>query len=269
MIHLSGPQRARSPLDTCLPASHERSNGSMNPRWPTAQDQKKNGSTSSSLRVQMWTSFKFGKPLRLETRVSMLLRSATQILTPPTHPSFPGRHTDMNTPSKPSSVPTFGTNPSVPFTFQPNPPNPPNVQDWAPPTNFSAEKAVRQEEISSGGVRNLPKVRGRALGRTVEESGGESSLGRDGDKPPRPDVQNIHYNFNMQLPTPPKADTPYVLLRLAVRPLIRLLHHALPSCTRSPRLTAVVRDVQPAPCGPTTTIPPGEILSCRRQGHVA
>jgi hypothetical protein len=79
--------------------------------------------------------------------------------------------------------------------------------------NFSAEKAFRQEEISSGGVRNLPKVRGRALGRTVEESGGESSLGRDGDKPPQPYVQNIHYNFNMQLPTPPKADTPYVLLR--------------------------------------------------------
>ena len=123
----------------------------------------------------------------------------------------------MNVPPKPSSVPTFGTNSSVPFTFQPTPPNPPNVQDWAPPTNFSAEKVFRQEEIPSGGVRNLKKVRqkvrGRALGHTVEESGGETFLGRDGDKPPQPYVQNIHYNFNMQSPAPPKADTPYVLLR--------------------------------------------------------
>jgi hypothetical protein len=57
--------------------------------------------------------------------------------------------------------------------------------------------------------------------------------------------------------------------RFAVRPLIRLLHYALPSCTRSPRISVVVRDVQPAPCRPTATIPSGEVFSCRRQGHVA
>ena len=37
-----------------------------------------------------------------------------------------------------------------------------------------------------------------------------------------------------------------------------------------PRLSAVVvRDVQPAPCGPTATIPSSEVLSCRCQGGYA
>lgn len=156
----------------------------------------------------------------------------------------------MNPPSTPSSVPTFGTNPNVPFIFQSPPLKSPYVHAWAPPDDFSPEKAFPQEEIrdvdmaepsppkpqetgadgrrtmSLGAVRRVfksrQKARGRTLGQTVEEeSSGESCLGSDDDgsdkehfKSRQPLVRKLshHYTLNMPSPAPLKADTPYVLL---------------------------------------------------------
>ena len=158
-----------------------------------------------------------------------------------------GTHTDMNPPSTPSSsAPTFGTNPSVPFIFQSPPPKSPYVHAWAPPVDFSPEKAFPQEEIRDvdmaepsppkpqdtgadgrramalGAVRRVFKSRQKARGKAlVEESGGESSLGSDDDgsdnehfKSRQSHVQKLshHYTLNMPSPAPQKADTPYVLL---------------------------------------------------------
>ncbi|KAI0252661.1 Di-sulfide bridge nucleocytoplasmic transport domain-containing protein [Lactifluus subvellereus] len=156
-------------------------------------------------------------------------------------------HTDMNPPVTPSSVPTFGTNPSVPFIFQSPPPKSPHVHAWAPPANFSPEKAFPQEEIKDvdmaepsppkpletgmdgrrtmalGAVRRVfksrQKARSRVLAHTVEENSEESSASDDGSgderiKSRQPQVQKLshHYTVNMSSPAPLQTDTPYVLL---------------------------------------------------------
>ncbi|KAI9512313.1 Di-sulfide bridge nucleocytoplasmic transport domain-containing protein [Russula earlei] len=158
-------------------------------------------------------------------------------------------HTDMNPPpSTPSSVPTFGTNPSVPFIFQSPQPKSPYVHAWAPPENFSPEKAFPQEDIRDvdmaepsppkpletgtdgrrtialGAVRRVynsrQKARSRrALPHAVEENSGESSASDDGSDEEglgshRPHVRKLshHYTLNMPSPTSPRTDTPYVLL---------------------------------------------------------
>jgi hypothetical protein len=159
-----------------------------------------------------------------------------------------GTHTDMNPPLTPSSVPTFGTNPSVPFIFQSPPPKSPHVHAWAPPENFSPEKAFPQEEIKDvdmaepsppkpsletgadgrrtmalGAVRRVfrsrQKARSRALAHAVEENSGESSASDDGSdeerfksRPPHVRKLSHHYTLNMPSPAPLKTDTPYVLL---------------------------------------------------------
>jgi hypothetical protein len=64
------------------------------------------------------------------------------------------------------------------------------------------------------------KARGRALGHTVEDDGGEpSSASDDGSdeghfKELQPHVRKLshHYTLNMPSPAPLKADMPYVLL---------------------------------------------------------
>lgn len=156
-------------------------------------------------------------------------------------------HTDMNPPFTPSSVPAFGTNSNVPFIFRSPPPKSPYVHAWAPPADFSPEKAFPQEEIRDvdmvepsppkpqetgvdgrrtmalGAVRRVfksrQKTRGRTLGHTVEDEGGESSVSDDGSdeehfKARQPHVRKLshHYTLNMPSPAPLKADTPYVLL---------------------------------------------------------
>jgi hypothetical protein len=171
-------------------------------------------------------------------------------LAPKTNPPWrrTGTHTDMNPPLTPSSVPTFGTNPSVPFIFQSPPPkSSPNVHAWAPPANFSPEKAFPQEEIKDvdmaepsppkpqeagndgrrtmalGAVRRVyksrQKARSRALTHAIEENSGESSGSDDGSdderfKSRQPHVRKLshHFTLNMPSPAPLKADTPYVLL---------------------------------------------------------
>ncbi|KAH9982190.1 Di-sulfide bridge nucleocytoplasmic transport domain-containing protein [Lactifluus volemus] len=146
-------------------------------------------------------------------------------------------HTDMNPPATPSSIPTFGTNPSVPFIFQSPPPKSPQVHAWTPPANFSPEKAFPQEEINDVDMAepSPPKPqeaaadgrRTMALGgaeeskalahHTVEENDEESSdsdgSGEERFKPRQPHVQKLshHYTVNMS-PAPLKTDTPYVLL---------------------------------------------------------
>ncbi|KAI0005425.1 Di-sulfide bridge nucleocytoplasmic transport domain-containing protein [Russula compacta] len=165
-----------------------------------------------------------------------------------THPlPRAGTHTDMNSPFTPSSVPTFGANPNVPFIFQSPPPKSPHVHAWAPPENFSPERAFPQEEIKDvdmaepsppkslegglesrrtmalGAVRRVFKSRQKARSRTVahaiEENSGESSAGDDGSdeerfKSHQPHVRKLshHYTLNMPSPAPLKTDTPYVLL---------------------------------------------------------
>ncbi|KAI0307529.1 Di-sulfide bridge nucleocytoplasmic transport domain-containing protein [Multifurca ochricompacta] len=156
-------------------------------------------------------------------------------------------HTDMNPPLTPSSVPTFGTNASVPFIFQSPPPKSAYVHAWAPPDNFSPEKAFPQEEIRDvdmaepsppkpqetntdgrrtmalGAVRRVfksrQKARSKALARTVEENSEESSASDDESDDEhlvsrRSRVQKLshHYTLNMPSPPPSKTDTPYVLL---------------------------------------------------------
>ena len=154
----------------------------------------------------------------------------------------------MNPPFTPSSVPAFGTNPNVPFIFQSPPPKSPYVHAWAPPADFSPEKAFPQEDIRDvdmaepsppkphetgvdgrrtmalGAVRRVfksrQKARGRALGNTIEGDGGEpSSASDDGSdeehfRALQPHVRKLshHYTLNMPSLAPLKADTPYVLL---------------------------------------------------------
>jgi hypothetical protein len=154
----------------------------------------------------------------------------------------------MNPPFTPSSVPAFGTNPNVPFIFQSPPPKSPHVHAWAPPPDFSPEKAFPQEEIRDvdmaepsppkphetgvdgrrtmalGAVRRVfksrQKARERALGNTVEDDGGEPfSASDDGSdeehfRARQPLVRKLshHYTLNMPSPAPLKTDTPYVLL---------------------------------------------------------
>jgi hypothetical protein len=153
----------------------------------------------------------------------------------------------MNPPFTPSSVPTFGTNPSVPFIFQSPPPKSPHVHAWAPPANFSPDKAFPQEDIRDvdmeepsppkpqetgtdgrrtmalGGVRRVfksrEKARSRALAHAVEENSEESSesdveSGDERFKPRQPHVRKLshHYTVNMSSSAPLKTDTPYVLL---------------------------------------------------------
>jgi hypothetical protein len=160
---------------------------------------------------------------------------------------YTGTHTDMNPPVTPSSVPTFGTNQSVPFIFQSPPPKSPYVHPWAPPESFSPEKAFPQEEIKDvdmaelsppkgqeagtdgrrtmalGAVRRVfksrQKARSRAHGHAVEERSGESSASDDGSddehfKSRLPHVRKLehHYTVNMPSPAPLNADTPYLLL---------------------------------------------------------
>ncbi|KAH8992067.1 Di-sulfide bridge nucleocytoplasmic transport domain-containing protein [Lactarius akahatsu] len=156
-------------------------------------------------------------------------------------------HTDMNPPSTPSAVPTFGTNPSVPFIFQSPPPKSPYVHAWAPPENFSPEKAFPQEEIRDvdmaepsppkpqdtgtdgrrtmalGAVRRVyrsrQKARNRAHGYANEEDSEASLASDDGSDDERlssrrPRVQKLshHYTLNVPSPVQPKTDTPYILL---------------------------------------------------------
>jgi hypothetical protein len=154
----------------------------------------------------------------------------------------------MNPPFTPSSVPAFGTNSNVPFIFQSPPPKSPYVHAWAPPADFSPEKAITQVEIrdvdmaepsppkphESGGngrrtmalgavrrvFKSRQKARGRELGNTVEDDGGEpSSASDDGSdeehfRALQPRVRKLshHYTLNMPSPAPLKTDTPYVLL---------------------------------------------------------
>lgn len=153
----------------------------------------------------------------------------------------------MNPPLTPSSVPTFGTNPSVPFIFQSPPPKSPHVPAWAPPANFSPEKAFPQQEIKDvdmaepsppkpqetgtdgrrtmalGAVRRVfnsrQKARSKPLAHTVEENSEESSASDDGSgderiKSRQPQVRKLshHYTVNMSSPAPLQTDTPYVLL---------------------------------------------------------
>jgi hypothetical protein len=156
-------------------------------------------------------------------------------------------HTDMNPPSTPSSVPTFGTNPNIPFIFQSPPPKSPYVHAWAPPDHFSPEKAFPQEEIRDvdmgepsppkpqeagtdghrtmalGAVRRVfrsrQKVRSRARAHANEEESETSLASDDGSDderliPSRPRVQKLshHYTLNVPSPVQPKADTPLILL---------------------------------------------------------
>ncbi|KAI0296658.1 Di-sulfide bridge nucleocytoplasmic transport domain-containing protein [Russula brevipes] len=165
-------------------------------------------------------------------------------------PATPSKrtHTDMNPPFTPSSVPTFGTNPSVPFIFQSPPPKSPHVHAWAPPENFSPEKAFPQEEIKDvdmaepsppkpqetatdgrrnmalGAVRRVFRSRQKARSKAapahpVEENSGESSGSDDGSdeehfKSRQSHVRKLshHYTLNMPSPAPLTTDTPYVLL---------------------------------------------------------
>ncbi|KAI9460204.1 Di-sulfide bridge nucleocytoplasmic transport domain-containing protein [Lactarius psammicola] len=154
-------------------------------------------------------------------------------------------HTDMNPPSTPTSVPTFGTNPSVPFIFQSPPPKSPYVHAWAPPENFSPEKAFPQEEVRDvdmaepsppkpqetdgrrtmalGAVRRVYRSRQKARNRThahANDEDSETSLPSDDGSddehlsPRRPRVRNLshHYTLNVPSPVQTKADTPYILL---------------------------------------------------------
>lgn len=78
--------------------------------------------------------------------------------------------------------------------------------------------------MALGAVRRVfksrQKGRGSALGRTVEDDGGEpSSASDDGSdeehfKAHQPHVRKLshHYTLNMPSPVPVKGDTPYVLL---------------------------------------------------------
>jgi hypothetical protein len=152
----------------------------------------------------------------------------------------------MNPPSTPS-VPTFGTNSSVPFIFQSPPPKSPYVHAWVPPENFSPEKAFPQEEIRDvdmaepsppklqeagtdgrrtmalGAVRRVFRSRQKARSRPrahANEEDSEVSLasddGSDDERPsPRwPQIRKLshHYTLNVPSPVQPKADTPYILL---------------------------------------------------------
>jgi hypothetical protein len=178
-----------------------------------------------------------------------MLRDTHYLHTDETDPITPcvGTHTDMNPPSTPSSVPTFGTNPSVPFIFQSPPPKSPYVHAWSPPENFSPEKAFPQEEIRDvdmaepsppklqetradgrramalGAVRRVfrsrQKVRSRVHAHGNEEDSETSLASDDGSDDerlsslrPRVGKLSHHYTLNMPSPPQPKADTPYILL---------------------------------------------------------
>ena len=178
-----------------------------------------------------------------------MLRDTHRLHTDRTDPLTPclGTHTDMNPPSTPSSVPTFGTNPTVPFIFQSPPPKSPYVHAWAPPENFSPEKAFPQEEIRDvdmaepsppkpqetgtdgrrtmalGAVRRVfksrQKVRSKARAHANEEDSETSLASDDGSDDERlssrrPRVRNLshHYTLNVPSPVQPKTDAPYILL---------------------------------------------------------
>jgi len=140
----------------------------------------------------------------------------------------------------------FGENRNVPFIFQSPPPqtNPP--YPWAPPPNFSPQKAFPQplapelrdvdmsdlsppktEEgekensraVATGGLRRVFKLRQKARavshsGRNDEDLGQTSEDDSEDDRIARPLTQNTsnHYTLNMPSAPVPQSDTPYVLL---------------------------------------------------------
>ncbi|KAI9566988.1 Di-sulfide bridge nucleocytoplasmic transport domain-containing protein [Boletus coccyginus] len=148
-------------------------------------------------------------------------------------------------PASPASpfTPMFGENRNVPFIFQSHPPqtNPP--YPWAPPPNFSPQKAFSQPElrdvdmsdlsppkteeigkengraVATGGLRRVYKLRQKARAesrsrRNDEDPEQTSEDDSEDDKIARPLTQNTsnHYTLNMPSAPAPRSDTPYVLL---------------------------------------------------------
>lgn len=155
-----------------------------------------------------------------------------------------GPFNDLN-PASPASpfTPMFGENRNVPFIFQSHPPqtNPP--YPWAPPPNFSPQKAFSQPElrdvdmsdlsppkteeiekengraVATGGLRRVYKLRQKARAesrsrRNDEDPEQTSEDDSEDDKIARPLTQNTsnHYTLNMPSAPAPRSDIPYVLL---------------------------------------------------------
>ena len=158
----------------------------------------------------------------------------------------PGPFNDLNPappgiPASPLS-PMFGENRNVPFIFQSPPPQSNAPYPWAPPRNFSPQKAFPQPElrdvdmsdlsppkteesekengraVATGGLRRVYKLRQKARtqshSRTDEEPEQASEDDSEDEKVAGPLTQNTsnHYTLNMPSVPAPQSDTPYVLL---------------------------------------------------------
>ncbi|KAI0369931.1 hypothetical protein BV20DRAFT_945153 [Pilatotrama ljubarskyi] len=155
----------------------------------------------------------------------------------PSTPTFPG------TPSA-SAWPTFGQHNNVPFLFQEPVPQTPHTPAWAPPANFSPEKAFPQPEIKDvdmseaaspekekegegerslavGALRRVfrkrkARERSQVGRRRARVDDGESSAEESGEEDDRYGAvtrkTSNHYTLNLAGPAPPQSDLPYRLL---------------------------------------------------------
>ncbi|KAI0327985.1 hypothetical protein GY45DRAFT_1326923, partial [Cubamyces sp. BRFM 1775] len=156
----------------------------------------------------------------------------------PSTPAFPG------TPGTPS-WPTFGQHNNVPFLFQEPVPQTPRTPAWAPPPNFSPEKAFPQPEIKDVDMQEAPSPekdkegdseRSMAVGalrrvfrkrkarersqvgrrRARVDDDDESSGEESGEEEDRYGAvtrkTSNHYTLNLSGPAAPQSDLPYRLL---------------------------------------------------------
>lgn len=153
----------------------------------------------------------------------------------PTSPAFP----------HPPQTPIFGENRNVPFIFQAPVPQTPAVHPWAPPVNFTPQKAFPAQELRDVDMSELsppkPEASEKESGRIVatgalrrvfnsrqkartkvqhavslrDDPGYGSEEESDGDADhvgPVTQTTSNHYTLNMPSAPTPQSDTPQVLL---------------------------------------------------------
>ncbi len=166
----------------------------------------------------------------------------------------PGSHDALNptTPALATPQPTFGSNQSVPFLFQPTPlPQTPQSHPWAPPPQFSISKAfphqadvkdvdmteaspfrnedtkgeespVKEKDherpVAGGALRRVYRQRTNRsyTRRRREHEDAEESSGSDSEDGsnagPMTSKTSNHYTLNMPAHPAPQSDLPYILL---------------------------------------------------------
>nr|GAT50353.1 nuclear membrane protein [Mycena chlorophos] len=155
-------------------------------------------------------------------------------------------HDELN-PSTPTNTKIFGENKGHPFLFQSPPPASPNPHPWAPPPDFSPEKAFPQFEVkdvdmreasppkptqddgdrkfATGAMRRVLRSRMQAKSSKskalvpVAADGDDATSEEDSSDEAEPQRQlqragstSNHYTLNMAAPAPPPSDMPYILL---------------------------------------------------------